>query len=441
MKDSNKFKVILTFITFIIVFSSYGQNKINNLTGTWAGESSPDSFALSFRIKFEITSAGLQGTYSSEEQRALDIPLQKIAYDSLTHRLMFSLVGDADAWHFEGHVSGPLITGTITKRNQKADFALVKQKNIPLNYTRDEITFFNDTVKLSGSLYLPTSSKKIPAIIVLHGSGSEPRFASAYFADYFAKLGIAVLIYDKRGVGKSTGNWQTSTFEDLTNDAIAGINFLEKNKQIDARKIGVYGHSQGGSICPMLLTMYPALSFGISAASAGVSMRESDWYEVKNRFKRYVSGKDYDYAMQVMDKYLHYASTGKEYNALIAAAKEYENKEWFKNYIGNIDSTNFFFRYYRKIANYNAVDYWKKVKQPVLILKGDQDLVSPGYPSFQNIENALKQASNKSYQIVMFPNTSHEMHVVGKSTDFWFKATPNYLETIYTWLKKTIIEK
>lgn len=437
----NKHKGSLVFITLIVVFSSYGQkNNISHLVGRWEGKSSPDSFSLSFNIKLENTPTGLKGTYSSDEQRALDIPLQMVVYDSSKRRLTFALVGDADAWHFDGNVSGTSLAGTITKRNQIAHFLLVKQKDVPLSYAREEIIFFNGTVKLAGSLYLPKSSKKIPVIILLHGSGPEPRFASAHFADYFAKRGIAVLIYDKRGVGKSTGNWRTGTFEDLAMDAIAGIKCLEENKKIDAGKIGVYGHSQGGSVCPMLLTMYPSLSFGISAASAGVSMRESDRYEVKNRFKRYVSGEDYENAMQVMDKYLNYASTGEGYEDLITAAKKYENQDWFKNYIGIIDSTAFFFRYYRKIAGYNAVDYWKKVKQPVLILKGDQDQVSPGYPSFQNIENALRHASNKNYQIVMFPNTSHEMHMVDKAGDFWFKATPDYLETIYNWLNN-IIEK
>jgi dipeptidyl aminopeptidase/acylaminoacyl peptidase len=288
---------------------------------------------------------------------------------------------------------------------------------------------------------MPIKDKKVPALLFIHGSGSESRFASAYFADYFARRGIAVLIYDKRGAGSSSGNWRTSSFRDLANDAIAGIKLLEANEKIDATKIGVYGHSQGGSICPMLLTMYPRLSFGISSGSAGVSMEESDWYEVQNRFKNYLSGRDYENAMTVMRPYIKFASTGKGYEELVTQAKKYEQQQWFKDYVGNIDSTAFFFRYYRNVGRYNAVDYWKKVKQPVLILKGDKDLVSPGYPSFQNIENALREASNKNFKIVLLPNSSHEMHIPGKRGDFWFKATPGYPGIIYNWLKKTIIEK
>lgn len=437
-----KLRGLLTLIVFLTLFNSYGQkSKTQNPDGNWVGKSFPDSFSLSFRIHFEKSNKNYKATFGSDEQRASDIPLQKVTYDSIHQLVTFVLVGDTDSWSFEGKITGSVFTGTITKRNQKANFSLIKQKDPPLPYNKQQVTFINEPVKLSGSLYIPISIKKVPAIIFMHGSGSEPRFASAYFADYFARRGIAVLIYDKRGVGKSTGNWRISTFQDLAKDAIAGIQFLEGNLKIDAKKIGVYGHSQGGSICPMLLTMYPKLSFGISSASAGVSMEESDWYEVQNRFKKYVSGNNYNNAMKVMDKYLKFASTGEGYEELTTEAKKYEKEQWFQDYIGNIDSTAFFFRYYRNIGSYNTVDYWKKVKQPVLILKGDKDQTSPGYPSFQNIENALKQASNTNYKIVMFSNTSHEMHIVGKSTDFWFKSTPNYSETIYQWLKTTIIDK
>lgn len=442
MTQQIKIRGLITLIAFFTLFISFGQKSKNqNLEGNWVGKCSTDSFSLSFKIHFEKNDKSYKATFGSNEQRALDIPLQKVTYDSIQHLVTFALNGDADSWSFEGKISGSVLGGTITKGAQKANFSLHKQKDAPIPYNKQEVTFINDTVKLSGSLYMPKSLKKVPAIIFIHGSGSEPRFASAYFADYFARRGIAVLIYDKRGVGKSSGNWKISSFHDLAKDAIAGIKLLEGNSKIDAKQIGVYGHSQGGSICPMLLTMYPKISFGISSASAGVSMEESDWYEVQNRFKKYVSGNDYNNAMTVMDKYLKFASTGEGYEELVSESKKYETEQWFQDYIGNIDSTAFFFHYYRNIGSYNAVDYWKKVKQPVLILKGEKDQTSPGYPSFQNIENALKQASNKNYKIVMFPNTSHEMHIVGKSTDFWFKATPNFTETIYKWLKTTIIDK
>jgi dipeptidyl aminopeptidase/acylaminoacyl peptidase len=303
------------------------------------------------------------------------------------------------------------------------------------------VTFRNDTVVLSGTLFLPTGKENVPAVVFMHGSGNEQRFASTYIAAFLGKKGIASLIYDKRGTGKSAGNWRKSTFEDLANDAIAGCNFLESNRHVNPNKIGIYGHSQGGSICPLVLNKYPKILFGISAASSGVSMMESDWYEVQNRFKNYATGDAYKNAMSVMEKYLEYAATGNGYVELVNVAKRFENEKWFQDYIGPIDTSIFFFRYYRKIAQYNPVNQWRHVKQPCLILKGDNDQTAPGYPTFQNIEDALKQAGNDNYRIVIFKNTNHEMQISGSRNDFWFKATPGYCDTIYNWLDQKIIKE
>lgn len=430
-------RLFILFSLFFLV-NSHAQNSAN-IGGKWQGKSSPQDNSLLFTIQFEKAGNGYRATYSSDEQRALDIPLQNVKFDSLQNIVTFALLGDVDSWLFEGKIRDSLFTGTITKGNKKAGFILIKENEEPFPYHLQDVQFMNDTVRLAGTLYVPISSQQVPAIIFLHGSGSESRFASAYYADYFARRGIAVLIYDKRGVGKSTGNWRTSSFIDLARDAIAGIKLLEESKKIDAKNIGVYGHSQGGSICPMVLNMHPRLSFGISSGSAGVSMEESDWYEVQNRFKNYVSGKDYENAMAVMHPYLKFASTGKGYPELLAQAKKYEQQPWFKDYIGDIDSSAFFFRYYRLVGSYNPVEHWKKVKQPALILKGATDQTSPGYPSFQNIENALKEANHRKHTIILLPNTTHEMHVAGKPTDFWFKATPGYPGMIYKWIKETIL--
>ncbi|HEX6333113.1 MAG TPA: alpha/beta fold hydrolase, partial [Flavisolibacter sp.] len=354
MTHRQKLRGLLASILAFAFFISYGQEpRPPGIEGTWAGRSFPDSFYNSFRIRFEKSSTGYAATFSSDEQRALDIPLQKVTYDSARHIVTFSLVGDADSWEFHGKIDDTLFSGTITKGSQMATCVLAKQRHIPLPYSRQEVTFSNHDIKLSGSLYTPASTRKVPAIIFIHGSGAEPRFASAYFADYFARKGIAVLIYDKRGVGKSTGDWRTGTFEDLAKDAIAGIKLLEASPEIDAARIGVYGHSQGGSIVPMLLSMCPELAFGISSGSAGVSMRESDWYEVQNRFRKYVSGDNYRDAMKIMEKYLEFASTGNGYGELVDVSKKYATESWFRNYIGTIDSNAFFFRYYRNIACYN----------------------------------------------------------------------------------------
>ena len=165
-------------------------------------------------------------------------------------------------------------------------------------------------------------------------------------------------------------------------------------------------------------------------------LTESDLYEIKNRFKHYVSGSDYTNAIDVMENYIHFALTHTDYDKLKAESEKYKNENWYKKYIGDIDTSSAFFQTYPQVGSYNPVEYWKNVKQPCLILKGTNDSTAPVYPSFQNVENALKQAGNKNYKIVIFPNTTHGMHVSETKNDFWFYGTPGYCDTIYNWVQK-----
>lgn len=116
----------------------------------------------------------------------------------------------------------------------------------------------------------------------MHGSGAEGRYASRFLADLFARKGIAALIFDKRGVGKSTGNWRQSTFNDLARDAIAGIEFLKGRRDIDAGRIGIFGHSQGAAIAPLVASLSSAVSFVIASAASGISMSEGERYSLQN---------------------------------------------------------------------------------------------------------------------------------------------------------------
>lgn len=438
-------KTFVFWLHFCIValcaFSCSITHKVKEepLVGHWQGECKFGNTSIEFAIDFIKEDRGYTATYSSDDQRALHIPFQNVQVSG--DSVHFELRGDIDSWIFNGKLNNERISGLIRKGTRSEWFSVSKKELSPVNYASSEIEFNNDTVKLSGTLRLPDSKIKVPAIVFMHGSGAEQRFASAYMADFFAKRGIATLIFDKRGTGKSKGNWLKSSFEDLANDAIAGVKYLQSNPLILPHQIGIYGHSQGGSICPMVLNRYPEISFGISSASAGVSMVESDWYEVQNRFKNYVSGTSYENAMKVMKRYLQFASTGTGYDELITEANKFKSEQWYQNYIGNIDTAAPFFQYYRKIGKYNPVEQWKKVKQPCLVLKGDSDKTSPGYPTFQNIEDALKFANNYKYKIVIFQNTTHEMQLASSAGDFWFRATPNYCDTIYNWIGTIITQK
>jgi cephalosporin-C deacetylase-like acetyl esterase len=159
-----------------------------------------------------------------------------------------------DSLVFDGRLSANRIVGIFTDNGAKGDFSLRRVATKPLPYDTIDVSFRNGPVTLSGTLCIPRAPGQHPAVVLLQGSGGETRWGTNRFiADRFARAGIAALVYDKRGSGASTGDWKVSSYDDLANDAVAGIDLLASRPDVDAKLIGLHGHSEGGIIAPSLL--------------------------------------------------------------------------------------------------------------------------------------------------------------------------------------------
>lgn len=140
-----------------------------------------------------------------------------------------------------------MVCGTEVSRPQ--------EPKSPRLYSEEEVQFANSAggVVLAGTLTLPHSPGPFPVVILLHGSAPLDRDSSLFghkpflvWADYLVKRGIAVLRFDKRSAGKSTGDYSVATLEDFASDALAGVAYLKTRKEIDSKQIGLIGHSEGG---------------------------------------------------------------------------------------------------------------------------------------------------------------------------------------------------
>jgi dipeptidyl aminopeptidase/acylaminoacyl peptidase len=114
---------------------------------------------------------------------------------------------------------------------------------------QQEISFRSADATIAGTLFIPSGPGPHTAIVLLHGSGPLTRYSFGPYPHFFTSLGLAVLIYDKRGSGASTGAFMTEASyypDDFTNDAVAAFQFLQGRKEIDSKKIGLWGSSEGG---------------------------------------------------------------------------------------------------------------------------------------------------------------------------------------------------
>src|SRR5438105_6614841 len=241
----------------------------------------------------------------------------------------FVLVGDATTIMFDGKLNAIAIAGEFQEGDARGTFSLRRVDAKPPTFKQEEVSFRNGDVTLSGTLLVPITEELHPAVVFLHGSGSEGRYAGRFLAEYFTRHGIAALIYDKRGVGKSTGDWKRSDFNDLAGDAIAGIHFLQQRKEINPRKIGIYGHSQGCMIAPLIATRSKDVAFIIGGAGSAVPVYESEINSLINQVRaKGISGNELAEATEFIKMEVNVSRTGQGWEQFDAATEKARNTKW-----------------------------------------------------------------------------------------------------------------
>jgi uncharacterized protein len=175
---------------------------------------------------------------------------------------------------FSRSASGGSLALTTTGPDTQRDIA----RRVDL-YETHEVSFKAGDVTLVGDLTRPRSRGPHPAVVMIHSSGNQSRNGPvAYFrliANLLAANGFATLAYDKRGVGKSTGNWPTATFNDLAGDVRAAISVVRQRADVDPQRVGLWGLSQAGWVAP-LASEDIGVAFLVLVGTAAVSPAQQE---------------------------------------------------------------------------------------------------------------------------------------------------------------------
>jgi len=153
-------------------------------------------------------------------------------------------------------------------------------------YTEETVAFDNDGARLVGTLYLSEAKAKVPGIVFFGGAGATPRSRYRPFGAHFAKAGYAFLIYDKRGVGDSTGIRESHGYFDvhrdmeaLASDASAGLAYLASRPEVRADSTGLAGVSEGGLIAPRAAELNGHAAFLLAITAPTTSLFELVRYQ------------------------------------------------------------------------------------------------------------------------------------------------------------------
>ena len=422
-------RTLLTLVFLVVFWSrpSDAQSPTQHWVGRQLAEGSSQALILNL-----TTSPGMKGTVDLPEFGASGIAASNLAVSS--GKIHFELVGDNSTAVFDGAVSGDSIQGSWTEGAHMGRFELHLEPMGP-SLIEKSVTFANGDTRLSGSFLVPGGKGPFPAVVLIQGAGPEPRSASRFMAEVFAQHGIAALIYDKRGVGESSGDWQTSSFEDLAGDAVAGVKYLLTEPEISKPHIGLMGSSQGGWIAPMAALLSPNISFVIVKSAAGVTPEREELERTELLMhEQGFSSTETQEALGLYKQMINYAFTGNGWEQLSASQEKASHEKW--GGYGIFPKDSWWFKFIRLNFRHDPIPVLQKLHCPVLVIFGGKDPNLPVDESVLNVNKALTSVPSGS-AVVIFPRAGHDLRDVPTSGEHWSfgKFASGYLDLVTSWAK------
>ncbi len=282
-------------------------------------------------------------------------------------------------------------------------------------YKQEQVSFNNGKVRLAGTLLLPPTMLRHSAMVLVHGSQDRSRDDNYefLFANIYLKLGIAVLIFDKRGVGGSTGDWHYASFEDLAEDVLAGVRYLKTRPDINPKQIGLRGVSQGGWVAPIAAARSKDVAFLVTISAAGVSPAKQVTHDQLRKAKEAgVSDTDLKAAEDFLRLQFDAVRSEKNWAQFQSAIPAARSQPWFRFTLGDVPKESWLWESTRLTVHFEPTSVLRKITCPVLLLFGELD---PNYPAAKSatiMEGALKEAGNKDITIKIFPKANHSLQIL-----------------------------
>ncbi len=430
---------LIHFLLISILLNSCANAE--TITGYWTG-----SIGLNGKIvDLSLNLNSDKQTFSSNDLMLLEQAITNLKIDN--GNIYFSLILDVEL-HFKGELKDKQINGIVEMQNgppnMNMTFNLTKQSGTPeKSYSVETLSIKSNNIVLSANIYKPKTKGKHPALVLLHGSSTNLKSDYVFDADFFAKRGFEVLIFDKRGNGKSTGDYYTSNYDDLIEDAIACLKILNERESVDNSKIGLWGYSQGAMLLSKIITKTDIPSFLIAKSPEIISVTEaaaySDSLRVVNSGNLKSNGHIVAESHRKVEEMIRDSNDYKEVENFI---RQNAQKYNFMNQTGlygnlNIDK-NEFYGFYWKGRTENFYSYWKNLNIPTLVLLGERDALV----NTEKNELLLDSLKNEYIETIVFPYANHSLKkTFNPATDSEFdfpRLIESYSDNVEKWIEKEI---
>jgi hypothetical protein len=427
-------KISIVLLFAMITCQLFAQN----ITGDWNGSLKVQGIQLRLVFHITKTDAGFSGTMDSPDQGAFGIPVSSVSFVNPSFKVeMTNLKAE-----YQGTLdTGDSIVGTFKQAGMSFPMnltrkAIMKEKvnrpqepSAPYPYVSEDVTFENkkEQIVLAGTLTLPAKEGVFPAVVLITGSGPQNRNEELMghkpflvLADHLTRNGIAVLRFDDRGTFQSKGNFKTATSADFATDVEAAVAYLMTRKEINKKKIGLMGHSEGGIIAPMVAARSKDVAFIVLLAGTGIPGDQLLLLQQELIGKASgASDEDLQKSKTINKGAFELVTKSVNTETLKTELTSYL-KQVMKNLPDsgkqagmstdetvNAQVTQLISPWMQYFIKLNPAVALEKVKCPVLAINGDKDLQVPSKINLEAIKKALEKGGNRKVTTKELPNLNH----------------------------------
>jgi pimeloyl-ACP methyl ester carboxylesterase len=430
--------------------------------GAWSGTLEAGPQKLAIVVNISIKDGKLSATLDSPDQGAVGIPIDSVAVDG--SRIRFAI--QSATLSYEGSLTAGKIEGTFTQAGQKFPLAFERAKpktvarrpqypTLPLPYDAEEVLVTNGAIQLAGTFTHPRQAGPFTAILLVTGSGPQDRDETVFdqkpflvISDYLTRAGYAVLRLDDRGTAKSTGDFHASGLAEFTGDALAAVAWLKARSDVNPKRIGMLGHSEGGMVAPLAAVRSDDVGFVIMLAGPAEPFDEL-LAEQSAAFMRGQGAPDAVVEASLEMDRQSYAILRQEPDPAKARERLLQlSAEWkprqpelaaqFEGGIRQLLTPEF-----RTLLAYPAAQTLAKLRCPVLALFGGKDLQVPADSNLRAAAAAFSAGHVPAFTLVKLPGLNHLFQTAktGLVTEYAQSEetiSPRALDTIATWLRANV---
>lgn len=328
----------------------------------------------------------------------------------------------------------------------RSDLSGVMKRDVTYANENDEQVFINSLgFTLAGTTTAPSAGTApkagLPAIVLIAGAGSADRDETVAGVPLFGQLarslsdaGYLVVRYDKRGVGQSGGRAESATLQDYADDAVKVVEWLDKRKDIDDKRIVLVGHSEGGYVALQAARRAGGkVAAVVLLASPGTTGRDLVLAQQRHALDLANDTPEARAAkIEAQQQILDAVTTGTGWDNIPPAVQKQADTLWFKSLI-----------------EFDPAEVMKKLDQPVLIVHGgkDQVIAASNADQLEALAKARKEKSAPLTRKVILPNLNHllvpartgEVDEYDTLTDH--TISPEVAGSITDWLRSVLIKR